>query len=108
MAAVFAGASHAPIAGLVIVFELTGQYSIILPLMAAVALATGSGAANRDFATFETVSDRALTTQASSLSDSLDHARSWLTVMAWLLLLAGIVAAVATWRGRAPDGDARR
>ena len=41
MAAVFAGASHAPIAGLVIVFELTGQYSIILPLMAAVALATG-------------------------------------------------------------------
>lgn len=41
MAAVFAGASHAPIAALVIVFELTGQYSIILPLMAAVALATG-------------------------------------------------------------------
>jgi CIC family chloride channel protein len=41
MAAVFAGASHAPMAALVIVFELTGQYSIILPLMAAVALATG-------------------------------------------------------------------
>ncbi len=41
MAAVFAGASHAPIAALVIVFELTGQYSIILPLMTAVALATG-------------------------------------------------------------------
>ena len=41
MAAVFAGASHAPIAALVIVFELTGQYTIILPLMAAVALATG-------------------------------------------------------------------
>lgn len=41
MAAVFAGASHAPIAALVIVLELTGQYSIVLPLMAAVALATG-------------------------------------------------------------------
>ena len=41
MAAVFAGASHAPIAALLIVFELTGQYSIILPLMAAVALSTG-------------------------------------------------------------------
>jgi chloride channel protein, CIC family len=41
MAAVFAGASHAPITALVIVFELTGQYSIILPLMAAVALSTG-------------------------------------------------------------------
>jgi len=38
--AVFAGVSHAPIAALVIVFELS-QYSIILPLMAAVALATG-------------------------------------------------------------------
>jgi len=41
MAAVFAGASHAPIAALVIVFELTCEYSIILPLMTAVALATG-------------------------------------------------------------------
>jgi CIC family chloride channel protein len=41
MAAVFAAASHAPIAAVVIVFELTGQYSVILPLMATVALATG-------------------------------------------------------------------
>ncbi|MCE0763721.1 chloride channel protein [Pseudonocardia kujensis] len=41
MAAVFAAASHAPIAAVLIVFELTGQYSVILPLMAAVALATG-------------------------------------------------------------------
>jgi len=41
MAAVFAAASHAPIAAVVIVFELTGQYSVILPLMAAVVLATG-------------------------------------------------------------------
>ncbi|GAA5125664.1 chloride channel protein [Pseudonocardia adelaidensis] len=41
MAAVFAGASHAPIAALLIVFELTGEYAIILPLMAAVALSTG-------------------------------------------------------------------
>jgi chloride channel protein, CIC family len=36
MAAAFAGAGHAPIAALVIVFELTGEYSIILPLMTAV------------------------------------------------------------------------
>jgi CIC family chloride channel protein len=42
MAAVFAGASHAPITAVLIVFELTGQYSIILPLMAAVVLATGA------------------------------------------------------------------
>lgn len=41
MAAVFAGAAHAPITAVLIVFELTGDYAIILPLMAAVALATG-------------------------------------------------------------------
>jgi chloride channel protein, CIC family len=41
MAAVFAAASHAPIVAVLIVFELTGEYSIILPLMVAVALATG-------------------------------------------------------------------
>lgn len=41
MAAVFAAASHAPIAAALIVFELTGQYAVILPLLVAVALATG-------------------------------------------------------------------
>ncbi|MBW0105561.1 chloride channel protein [Pseudonocardia sp. KRD291] len=41
MAAVFAGAAHAPITAVLIVFELTGDYAIILPLMAAVVLATG-------------------------------------------------------------------
>ena len=42
MAAVFAGAAHAPITAVVIVFELTGDYPIILPLMIAVALGTGA------------------------------------------------------------------
>jgi CIC family chloride channel protein len=37
MGAVFAGASRAPITAVVILFELTGEYSIILPLMLAVA-----------------------------------------------------------------------
>jgi CIC family chloride channel protein len=41
MAAVFAAASQAPITALLIVFELTGEYAIILPLMAALVLATG-------------------------------------------------------------------
>ncbi len=41
MAAVFAGAAHAPITSVLIVFELTGDYAIILPLMFGVALATG-------------------------------------------------------------------
>ena len=41
MGAVFAGAARAPITAVVIMFELTGQYSIILPLMTAIVLATG-------------------------------------------------------------------
>ncbi|MFF7794551.1 chloride channel protein [Streptomyces sp. NPDC007991] len=40
MGAVFAGASRAPITAVVILFELTGEYSIILPLMLAIVLAT--------------------------------------------------------------------
>jgi hypothetical protein len=65
----------------------------------AVALATGNGAANGDFAAFETVSARALAGQANSLSDNLDSARRPLSVLAWALLIAGIGAAIATWRG---------
>ncbi|GHD85252.1 chloride channel protein [Streptomyces naganishii] len=41
MGAVFAGAARAPITAVIILFELTGEYTIILPLMAAVVLATG-------------------------------------------------------------------
>ncbi|HEX2895811.1 MAG TPA: chloride channel protein [Marmoricola sp.] len=41
MGAVFAGAARAPITAVVIMFELTGQYSIILPLMTAIVLASG-------------------------------------------------------------------
>ncbi|HEY2299776.1 MAG TPA: chloride channel protein, partial [Jatrophihabitans sp.] len=41
MGAVFAGAARAPITAVIILFELTGEYSIILPLMAAIVLATG-------------------------------------------------------------------
>lgn len=40
MGAVFAGAARAPITAVVILFELTGEYTIILPLMLAVVLAT--------------------------------------------------------------------
>ncbi|MDN5745413.1 MAG: chloride channel protein, partial [Nocardioidaceae bacterium] len=41
MGAVFAASSRAPITAVVILFELTGEYSIILPLMLAIVLATG-------------------------------------------------------------------
>ncbi|WP_415953872.1 chloride channel protein [Streptomyces sp. KLOTTS4A1] len=40
MGAVFAGASRAPITAVIILFELTGQYTIILPLMLAIVTAT--------------------------------------------------------------------
>ena len=49
MGAVFAGAARAPITAVVILFELTGEYSIILPLMLAIVLATGvSNLVSRD------------------------------------------------------------
>ncbi|MGH3802043.1 MAG: chloride channel protein, partial [Pseudonocardiaceae bacterium] len=41
MGAALAGATRAPITAVIILFELTGEYSIILPLMAAVAVAAG-------------------------------------------------------------------
>jgi len=41
MGAVFAGAARAPITAVLIMFELTGEYTIILPLMTAIVLATG-------------------------------------------------------------------
>jgi CIC family chloride channel protein len=41
MGAVFAGAARAPITAVIIIFELTGNYSIILPLMFAIVVATG-------------------------------------------------------------------
>jgi CIC family chloride channel protein len=41
MGAVFAAAARAPITAVIIIFELTGDYQIILPLMFAVALSAG-------------------------------------------------------------------
>lgn len=41
MGAVFAGAARAPITAVVLMVELTGEYTITLPLMTAIALATG-------------------------------------------------------------------
>lgn len=43
MGAVFAAAARAPMTAVIIIFELTGDYQIILPLMFAIALAAGVG-----------------------------------------------------------------
>jgi CIC family chloride channel protein len=40
MAAVFAGATHAPITAILILFEMTGDYRIILPVMVATVIST--------------------------------------------------------------------
>jgi CIC family chloride channel protein len=40
MAAVFAGAARAPFSAILIIFEMTGNYEIILPLMTAVVIST--------------------------------------------------------------------
>lgn len=40
MGAAFAGAAHAPITAVIVLFELTGQYTVILPLMTAIVVAT--------------------------------------------------------------------
>ncbi len=49
MGAVFAAATRAPITGLIIIFELTGDYRIILPLMCAIVVATAlSNAITKD------------------------------------------------------------
>ena len=44
MGAALGGATRAPITAVIILFELTGEYSIILPLMAAVVMACGNRA----------------------------------------------------------------
>ncbi|MFE0631156.1 chloride channel protein [Streptomyces sp. NPDC058864] len=49
MGAAFAGAARAPITAVVVLFELTGEYSIILPMMLAIVVATlTSRALSRD------------------------------------------------------------
>lgn len=40
MASVFAGAARAPFSAIIIIFEMTGNYNIILPLMTAVVIST--------------------------------------------------------------------
>ncbi|QKV97985.1 chloride channel protein [Streptomyces sp. NA02950] len=43
MGAAFAGSARAPITAVIVLFELTGEYSIILPMMLAIVLATLTG-----------------------------------------------------------------
>lgn len=74
MGAVFAGAARAPITAVVMLFELTGEYTIILPLMAAIVLATGlSHALTAD--TIYTLKLRRRGVDLGARPEALDHDR---------------------------------
>jgi CIC family chloride channel protein len=45
MGAAFAGAARAPITAVIVLFELTGQYTIILPMLTAIVIATATSRA---------------------------------------------------------------
>ena len=81
MGAVFAGAARAPITAVVILFELTGEYTIILPLMLAVVMATGVS----DLVSKDTVYTRKLLRRGIDIDEPADAAfrrRAVTTVMA--------------------------
>jgi hypothetical protein len=65
----------------------------------AVARATGTGEANVRFTDFDNVSGVALEERSEQLSDDLDRASIPLIPLAWILLVAGAVAAIAASRG---------
>ncbi|MHA6759695.1 chloride channel protein [Streptacidiphilus sp. PAMC 29251] len=82
MGAVFAGAARAPITAVIILFELTGEYTIILPLMTAIVLATlVSRALSRDTIYTAKLRRRAASTSMPSPtpppSPGSPSARSW-------------------------------
>ncbi|MDO5034961.1 MAG: chloride channel protein [Actinomycetaceae bacterium] len=68
MGASFAGAARAPMAAVLIIIEMTGQYSLVLPLMLAIVIAT---AASR-FLTRKTIYTEKLVRRGDRLDDPVD------------------------------------
>lgn len=68
----------------------------------AVALATATtrdANSNTFFGNFDINSGRALAARSAQLRNDLGSARTPLRVLSWLVLLAGLIAAAAAWRG---------
>jgi hypothetical protein len=67
----------------------------------AVTLATRSDSdgANSRFAAFADATGKALDEQVALVDDGLSEARAPIVVVQWLVLVAGLIAAVAAWRG---------
>ncbi|WP_200810920.1 chloride channel protein [Demequina sp. NBRC 110057] len=99
MAAVFAGSSRAPITAVLILFELTGEYSIILPLMLAVVVATAtSSVLSRDTIYTEKLRRRGIDlTRHTSRTAGLAHVQvRELMAAAPPTLATGVLATTAT------------
>jgi CIC family chloride channel protein len=73
MGAVFAGAAHAPITAILILFEMTGDYRIILPLMTAVVTSSlVAQRVNRDNIYTLKIRRRGIDLAAAPMTDLLD------------------------------------
>ncbi len=68
MGAAFAGAARAPMAAVLIIVEMTGQYSLTLPLMLAVVIATGTSR----FLTRKTIYTEKLVRRGEQLDDPVN------------------------------------
>lgn len=69
MGAAFAGAARAPMAAVLIIIEMTGQYPLILPLMLAIVVATGVSR----FLTRKTIYTEKLIRRGDHLDDPVDN-----------------------------------
>ena len=94
MGALFAGAARAPITAVVILFELTGEYTIILPLMLAIVLATGVS----HLISHDTVYTRKLLRRGIDLDEPGDERLRDLTVDDVMVPAPVAVAETATLR----------
>ena len=65
MGAVFSGAARAPITGIVLIIEMTGEYNLLTPLMLAVVLSTVTGR----FLTCSTIYTEELRRRGMSIED---------------------------------------
>ncbi len=65
MGAVFSGAARAPLTGVILIIEMTGQYNLLTPLMLAVALSTVTGR----FLTRSTIYTEELRRRGMSIED---------------------------------------
>lgn len=69
MGAAFAGAARAPMTAVLIIVEMTSQYSLILPMMLAVVIATGTSR----FLTRATIYTEKLRRRGDILDEPVDH-----------------------------------